>query len=44
MTSEKYEKPKIEIIKFQNGPCCASMNFECTSTPILCFNQMENLI
>ncbi|MGI6709972.1 MAG: hypothetical protein ACOX4W_00800 [Bacilli bacterium] len=42
--TKKYEKPTIQIIKFQTEAFCTSVSFECTSTPMLCYNQMENLI
>jgi len=46
MAIKKYEKPTIQIIKFQSGAFCllSENSFECTSTPMLCYNQMENLI
>ena len=45
MSNNKYEKPIIQIIKFETEvSCLTSQNFECTSTPILCYNHMENII
>ncbi|MDD3382677.1 MAG: hypothetical protein PHT83_04170 [Bacilli bacterium] len=46
MAIKKYEKPTIQIIKFESEAFCLStgVSFECTSTPMLCYNQMENLI
>lgn len=47
MAIKKYEKPTIQIIKFESEAFCLSeseASFECTSTPMLCYNQMENLI
>jgi len=48
MAIKKYEKPTIQIIKFESEAFCQStstgVSFECTSTPMLCYNQMENLI